>query len=443
MANQKNDSLEMPEFPEVSFDAPPLSEEELSALQLEDPDLIALVERLGSDAPDRPDKVMVPEDLENSGLSSGKLYGFLRLDSGYHVILGWEGHEPVPELGAQEIGALLAGPKEAVEAAALRDPETALPFLAGFPEEGGLSFLLFDASHPEGYPLRKEIYTLRQSLFSRNSGLIETDWLDEKCAVISGVGSVGSCVALQLARSGVGRFILVDTDCMEIHNVCRHQCGLNDVGRYKVDAIRERILRINPRAQVRVFRRRIQEADLDSCREWLSPRSTLFIGTCDNRVGNAYACDAAMAFGAPFIALGFMERAWAGEIFVYLPQRHDICYRCAFHRQIEEDIELERRNHLYIDDGRAAEAHIVPGLDVDIEFGVSILDKLALDILNLGNPDYVHRLLFKAGQFNYFCGTADRSEGEFWKKALPDPICFRPVRLDDSMRRCETCRSKA
>lgn len=63
--------------------------------------------------------------------------------------------------------------------------------------------------------LTPDIYTIKQDVFSRNSGLIETDWLDEMCAVISGCGSVGSCVALQLARSGVGRFVLIDTDWFE------------------------------------------------------------------------------------------------------------------------------------------------------------------------------------------------------------------------------------
>ena len=94
---------------------------------------------------------------------------------------------------------------------------------------------------------------MKQDVFSRNSGLIETNWMDEQCAVICGCGSVGSCIALQLARSGVGRFVLVDTDCMEIHNVCRHQCNLTDVGRYKVDAVAEEFIELTLKLKSRSF----------------------------------------------------------------------------------------------------------------------------------------------------------------------------------------------
>jgi molybdopterin/thiamine biosynthesis adenylyltransferase len=282
-------------------------------------------------------------------------------------------------------------------------------------------------------------FTLKQDVFSRNSGLLETDWMDNKCVVISGVGSVGSLEALQLARSGVGRFVLVDTDCMEIHNVCRHQCSIRDVGRYKVDAIADRILQINPDAQIRTWRRRIQDVPLKEFSDWTIPGQALFIGGCDNRVGNAYACDAAKELGVPFAASGFRDRAWAGELFVYLPQRGDICYRCAFTTQINESIAEERRNHFYLDDGRRNEVRIVPGLDVDIEYGVSLLDKVALDILNLGNPNYTFRLLPQIGQFNYFSGTIDRSEGEFWARILPQPLSLRSISLRPELRRCPCC----
>ena len=59
--------------------------------------------------------------------------------------------------------------------------------------------------------------------------------MTEKKVVVLGCGSVGSLIAMELARSGVGNFLLVDADTLEYHNLCRHQCGIEDVGDLKVN----------------------------------------------------------------------------------------------------------------------------------------------------------------------------------------------------------------
>lgn len=73
--------------------------------------------------------------------------------------------------------------------------------------------------------------------------------MNTKAALIVGCGSVGSLIALELARAGVCKFILVDSDTLEIHNICRHQLGFRDLGRYKVDAVADAIKNINPSAK--------------------------------------------------------------------------------------------------------------------------------------------------------------------------------------------------
>lgn len=375
------------------------------------------------------DKVMIPEQLAAQTGYCGPLYGYIRMDSGYHVVLGWQDNVPALVMKADCVGY--------IGECADKMPS---PCLVGQWENGALEMRLVWEEGGEEVPLKTDIYTMKQDVFSRNSGLIETSWMDEQCAVICGCGSVGSCVALQLARSGVGRFVLVDTDCMEIHNVCRHQCNLTDVGRYKVDAVAERILQINPQAQVKRFYQRIQEVPREKYQEWITPENAIFIGTCDNRVGDAVACDLAYSFGAPFAALGFMTRAWAGEIYTCLPERHEICYRCAFKTQIDNSIAEERRKHFYIGEEELEKAHFEPGLDVDLEFGISLFDKVVLDILNRNNPQYTPRVYHKMTQFTVFTGTDDRTFADpFWRKAFPTPVALRSLRHSDSCRRCEYC----
>ena len=94
--------------------------------------------------------------------------------------------------------------------------------------------------------------------FSRTEMLIGNEGMkklnDAKVAVF-GLGGVGSYVCEGLARSGIGNFILVDYDKVDESNINRQLIAtVKTVGRYKVDLMKERILEINPDANVEVFR---------------------------------------------------------------------------------------------------------------------------------------------------------------------------------------------
>ena len=77
--------------------------------------------------------------------------------------------------------------------------------------------------------------------------------LSEAKVVIFGIGGVGGYVAEALARSGVGSFVLVDDDKVCLTNINRQIIATHKtVGQYKVDVMKERILDINPKAEVEV-----------------------------------------------------------------------------------------------------------------------------------------------------------------------------------------------
>jgi len=75
--------------------------------------------------------------------------------------------------------------------------------------------------------------------------------LNNKTVAIFGVGGVGGYVCEALARSGIGHFVIVDNDNVSITNINRQIIALhNTIGRAKVDVMKERILEINPNAEV-------------------------------------------------------------------------------------------------------------------------------------------------------------------------------------------------
>jgi tRNA threonylcarbamoyladenosine dehydratase len=90
--------------------------------------------------------------------------------------------------------------------------------------------------------------------FSRNELAIGKEGLDimkNSTVAVLGIGGVGSFAAEALARSGVGRLILIDKDDVDITNINRQLIALlSTVGRPKVEIMEERIKDINPDCEV-------------------------------------------------------------------------------------------------------------------------------------------------------------------------------------------------
>ena len=91
--------------------------------------------------------------------------------------------------------------------------------------------------------------------------------LNKSKVCIFGIGGVGGYVCEALARAGIGSFVLIDNDTVNIANINRQIIATHKtVGQYKVDVMKERILDINPNAIVEVhkcFYLPENEADFD------------------------------------------------------------------------------------------------------------------------------------------------------------------------------------
>ncbi|WP_407415002.1 ThiF family adenylyltransferase [Methanobrevibacter sp.] len=94
--------------------------------------------------------------------------------------------------------------------------------------------------------------------FSRTEMLVGNDGMEKlnnaKVAIF-GLGGVGSFVCEGLARSGIGNFVLVDFDKIDESNINRQLIAtVKTIGKYKVNLMKERILEINPDANVEIYK---------------------------------------------------------------------------------------------------------------------------------------------------------------------------------------------
>ena len=109
--------------------------------------------------------------------------------------------------------------------------------------------------------------SLRDRLVPFDTILVEVDGytctaspyrnLTKRKVAIVGCGSAGSKVAVSMARSGVGHFVLVDDDIVLPGNLVRNDLDWRDVGGHKVDALSARISLVNPSARRYIRRIRL------------------------------------------------------------------------------------------------------------------------------------------------------------------------------------------
>ena len=76
---------------------------------------------------------------------------------------------------------------------------------------------------------------------------------------VCGLGGLGSNIATALARSGIGKLLLIDFDCVDVTNLHRQQYKANQIGRYKAEALAENLLEIAPYTNVQTTTVRITE----------------------------------------------------------------------------------------------------------------------------------------------------------------------------------------
>ena len=94
--------------------------------------------------------------------------------------------------------------------------------------------------------------------FSRTQLLLGQEAMDRLAAsrvAVFGIGGVGGYVCEALVRSGVGAFDLIDDDKVCLTNINRQIIATRTtIGKYKVDVMKERMLDINPKADINVHK---------------------------------------------------------------------------------------------------------------------------------------------------------------------------------------------
>lgn len=92
-------------------------------------------------------------------------------------------------------------------------------------------------------------------------GIFELSFLEDWKVVVVGFGSGGFYVVIELVKVGVGKFVLVDFDWIELYNIICYICGLSDLGCLKINVMWDCILDKNLFVEVEIYNININNLD--------------------------------------------------------------------------------------------------------------------------------------------------------------------------------------
>ncbi|WP_460359296.1 ThiF family adenylyltransferase [Mycobacterium sp. ZZG] len=155
--------------------------------------------------------------------------------------------------------------------------------------------------------------------------------------VLVGVGGAAS-FAESMARAGIGEFVLIDPDIVDLPNIGTQQVYRRDLGRPKVDAVADRILDVNPNARVIGIQAHLDDLDDDMMRrlthrplpssEQGGPATTILCGFTDNFWAQARVNRLALHLGVPMLAAQVYQQGKGVEVSFHVPGRSVACGRC-------------------------------------------------------------------------------------------------------------------
>jgi molybdopterin/thiamine biosynthesis adenylyltransferase len=171
----------------------------------------------------------------------------------------------------------------------------------------------------------------------------------------------------------------------------------------------------NPAARVAVERRIMEDLPESAFVDHLTGKGGIIVACTDNREGALAANRISQHFGVPLVAVGFWERAAAGEIFYSLPGKTP-CYRCMLRGEAAGGGGARLARRFYSDQEDLARIRFEPGISADISFVSAVAVKLILALLTPEEECDAkvpgrRRLLDRLTQYTLVCNDDDPRVG--------------------------------
>ncbi len=111
----------------------------------------------------------------------------------------------------------------------------------------------------------KDLKRYEKQIILKNIGLGGQKKIFNSRILIIGVGGLGCPLLTYLVASGVGKLGIVDYDKVELSNLNRQTLfTINDIGKYKVDQAKAKVIKLNPKIKIKTFKKKINLNNIKS-----------------------------------------------------------------------------------------------------------------------------------------------------------------------------------
>lgn len=197
------------------------------------------------------------------------------------------------------------------------------------------------------FPVESPLY---KKTFARVRESYDLTRLHHSMAIVIGCGGAASFVE-DLCRAGVRFFVLVDPDVVTESNIATQQCYLKDIGRPKVQVLKERLLQINPLAIISAFPEPLDAFDdghlhrliFDNARGH-EIQARILCGLTDSFPAQMRTNLVALKFGIPALSAQVYRGGSGAEIVFTHPTSTRQCARCILSQRYVAYIERGFKN---------------------------------------------------------------------------------------------------
>ena len=180
----------------------------------------------------------------------------------------------------------------------------------------------------------KQIEKYSRQIVLKNVGTIGQKKILNSNVLVVGVGGLGCPIVDYLARAGVGKIGIVDYDRVDISNIHRQSIyTFKDVGKYKVEVLKKKLIDINPDVQTKIYKNKITKKNAYK----ILNQFDIIVDGSDNFKTKFILNQFANKLKKIFI-VGAISR-YDGHIFSFnFKRNNEACLKCFYQSEVNQEV---------------------------------------------------------------------------------------------------------
>jgi len=181
---------------------------------------------------------------------------------------------------------------------------------------------------------KKLIQRYSRQIILKDVGPIGQKKIINSKVLVVGAGGLGCPVIDYLSRAGVGNIGIVDNDKVNISNIHRQSLYTSkDVGKFKVNSVKEKIKLINPKVKIKTFKERIDNKNIEKIF-----KSYDFIVDGSDNFKTKFLLNKYCLNQKKILIVGAISKM-DGHIFTFdFKNKNDPCLKCFYQTEPSDDI---------------------------------------------------------------------------------------------------------